>query len=43
VLEELKRTGEVSAKTRFELCRTVFHHTARYDGAISAWLDGQAP
>jgi phosphoribosylaminoimidazolecarboxamide formyltransferase/IMP cyclohydrolase len=43
VLEELKRTGEVSAKTRFELCRTVFHHTARYDSAISAWLDGHAP
>lgn len=43
VLEELKKTGEVSAKTRFELCRTVFHHTARYDSAISAWLDGQAP
>ncbi len=42
VLEELKKTGEVSAKTRFELCRTVFHHTARYDSAISAWLDGQA-
>lgn len=43
VLEELKKTGEVSAKTRFELCRTVFHHTARYDSAISAWLDSQAP
>ena len=43
VLEELKKTGEVSAKTRFELCRTVFHHTARYDSAISAWLDGQDP
>ncbi len=43
VLEELKKTGEVSAGTRFELCRTVFHHTARYDSAISAWLDGQAP
>jgi phosphoribosylaminoimidazolecarboxamide formyltransferase/IMP cyclohydrolase len=43
VLEEIKRTGEVSAKTRFELCRTVFLHTARYDSAISAWLDGQVP
>ena len=43
VLEELERTGEVSAKTRFELCRTVFLHTARYDSAISAWLNNQVP
>ena len=43
VLEELRKNGEVSAKTRFELCRTVFLHTARYDGAISAWLDSQVP
>lgn len=43
VLEEIKKTGEVSARTRFELCRTVFLHTARYDSAISAWLDSQVP
>jgi len=43
VLDELRKTGEVSAKTRFELCRTVFLHTARYDSAISAWLDNQVP
>ncbi len=43
VLEELQKTGEVSEKTRFELCRTVFLHTARYDSAISAWLDNQVP
>ena len=43
VLEEIQKTGEVSAKTRFELCRTVFLHTARYDSAISAWLDNQVP
>jgi len=43
VLDEIQKTGEVSAKTRFELCRTVFLHTARYDSAISAWLDGQVP
>jgi len=43
VLDEIKETGEVSAKTRFELCRTVFLHTARYDSAISAWLDKQVP
>ena len=43
VLEEIQTTGEVSAKTRFDLCRTVFLHTARYDSAISAWLDKQVP
>ena len=43
VLDEIRKTGEVSAKTRFELCRTVFLHTARYDSAISAWLDTQVP
>jgi len=43
VLEEIQKTGEVSGKTRFELCRTVFIHTARYDSAISAWLDNQVP
>jgi phosphoribosylaminoimidazolecarboxamide formyltransferase / IMP cyclohydrolase len=43
VLEEIRKSGEVSLKTRFELCRTVFLHTARYDSAISAWLDGQVP
>lgn len=43
VLEELRKTGEVSLKTRFELCRAVFQHTSRYDSAISAWLDKQTP
>jgi phosphoribosylaminoimidazolecarboxamide formyltransferase/IMP cyclohydrolase len=43
VLDEVQRTGEVSLKTRFELCRTVFQHTARYDSAISAWLNNQVP
>jgi len=43
VLEEIRKTGGVSAKTRFELCRTVFLHTARYDSAISAYLDAQVP
>ncbi|MFA5074111.1 MAG: bifunctional phosphoribosylaminoimidazolecarboxamide formyltransferase/IMP cyclohydrolase [Nitrospirota bacterium] len=43
VLEEIQKTGTVSAKTRFELCRTVFLHTARYDSAISAWLETQIP
>src|SRR5512136_2411933 len=43
VLDEIRRTGEVSLKTRFELCRTVFLHTARYDSTISAWLNNQVP
>jgi phosphoribosylaminoimidazolecarboxamide formyltransferase/IMP cyclohydrolase len=43
VLDEIRKHGEVSAATRFELCRTVFLHTARYDSAISAWLDTQVP
>ena len=43
VLEEIRKNGAVSLKTRFELCRTVFLHTARYDSAISAWLDSQVP
>ena len=43
VLEELQKTGEVAARTRFDLCRTVFLHTARYDSAISAYLDQQVP
>jgi len=41
VLAELQKTGEVSAKTRFELCKAVFRHTSKYDSAISAWLDKQ--
>ena len=43
VLDELRKTGEVSLKTRFDLCRTVFLHTARYDSAISAYLANQVP
>ncbi len=43
VLAEIKANGEVSAKTKFELCRTVFLHTARYDSAISAWMEKQVP
>jgi phosphoribosylaminoimidazolecarboxamide formyltransferase/IMP cyclohydrolase len=41
VLDEIKKTGEVSAKTRFDLCRAVFLHTSRYDGAISAYLESR--
>jgi phosphoribosylaminoimidazolecarboxamide formyltransferase/IMP cyclohydrolase len=38
VLEELRATGRVSDATRFDLAVKVFEHTARYDGAIAAYL-----
>lgn len=38
VIEELKANGEVSAKTRLDLAKKVFCHTARYDGMISNYL-----
>ncbi len=38
VVEELKANGEVSAKTRLDLAKKVFCHTARYDGMISNYL-----
>ena len=38
VLDELRATGHVSDATRFDLAVKVFEHTARYDGAIAAYL-----
>jgi phosphoribosylaminoimidazolecarboxamide formyltransferase/IMP cyclohydrolase len=38
VLDELRATGSVSGATRFDLAVKVFEHTARYDGAIAAYL-----
>ena len=38
VIAEIKAEGEVSAKTRFELAKKVFAHTARYDGMITNYL-----
>ena len=47
VLQEMAaNNGGVTEKTRFELARKVFAHTAHYDGAISNYLgqqDGDAP
>jgi phosphoribosylaminoimidazolecarboxamide formyltransferase/IMP cyclohydrolase len=40
VLAELKSQGVVSAKTRFNLARKAFRHTASYDSAIAAYLEG---
>jgi phosphoribosylaminoimidazolecarboxamide formyltransferase/IMP cyclohydrolase len=38
VLAEIQAAGEVSAKTRYELARKAFAHTAAYDGAIASHL-----
>ena len=39
VIAELKsNAGTLSHKTRFELARKAFTHTARYDAAIANWL-----
>ena len=43
VLEELRRSGTLSAATRRRLARAAFAHTAAYDAAIVAWLDGAGP
>lgn len=39
VLKEIKETGNTTLKTRFKLAAKVFALTAKYDTAISAWLD----
>ncbi len=41
VLEELGRSGEISAKTNFRLAKKAFALTARYDGAIANYLNGE--
>jgi phosphoribosylaminoimidazolecarboxamide formyltransferase/IMP cyclohydrolase len=39
IIDELRSAnGTLSYKTRFELARKAFTHTARYDGAIANWL-----
>jgi phosphoribosylaminoimidazolecarboxamide formyltransferase/IMP cyclohydrolase len=43
VLEELRRSGTLSAVTRRRLARAAFAHTAAYDAAIVAWLDDEGP
>jgi phosphoribosylaminoimidazolecarboxamide formyltransferase/IMP cyclohydrolase len=39
VLDELRREGALSDKTRRRLARAAFAHTAAYDAAIVGWLD----
>ena len=43
VLAELRSAGSLSAATRRRLARAAFAHTAAYDAAIVAWLDGGGP
>ena len=43
VLAELRTSGSLSAATRRRLARAAFAHTAGYDAAIVAWLDGGGP
>ncbi|OQY10274.1 MAG: bifunctional phosphoribosylaminoimidazolecarboxamide formyltransferase/IMP cyclohydrolase [Fusobacteriia bacterium 4572_132] len=38
VSKELKENGETSAKTKFELAKKVFNHTAKYDTMITNYL-----
>lgn len=38
IAEELTANGELSDKTRFNLARKAFSHTAQYDGMISNYL-----
>lgn len=41
VLEEMKSSGgEVKGRTKFDLAKKVFVHTARYDAAIANYLRG---
>lgn len=40
VLDELAREGLLGPATRRRLARAAFAHTAAYDAAIVAWLDG---
>jgi phosphoribosylaminoimidazolecarboxamide formyltransferase/IMP cyclohydrolase len=42
VLGEIEASGEVSEATRRRLAAKAFAHTAAYDGAIAAYLSGEA-
>ncbi len=39
VLQELRDSGKTSSRTRRQLARTAFAHTASYDAAIVTWMD----
>ncbi len=39
ILDEIRKTGATTLKTRFQLARKVFALTSHYDTAISSWLE----
>lgn len=43
VLSELRAQGALCEETRRRLARAAFAHTAAYDAAIVAWMDGDDP
>ncbi len=43
VLEDIRRTGVVSAERRWHLARKAFAHTAQYDTVIAAYLSQDQP
>ncbi len=43
VIAQLRASGEVSARMRYELATKAFAHTAAYDGAISGYLSSIGP
>lgn len=43
VLDEIKREGETSEKTRLRLARKVFEHTAAYDAVIARYFATVSP
>lgn len=42
IVEELKKFGNITDETRFELAREAFHHTAAYDCAIANYFDSES-
>ncbi|MCG0239300.1 MAG: bifunctional phosphoribosylaminoimidazolecarboxamide formyltransferase/IMP cyclohydrolase [Firmicutes bacterium] len=41
ILAELRERGDLSPATRFALMQAAFRHTAAYDAAIAAWMEGR--
>ena len=42
LLDEIRKNGTVSDKTRYALAQEVFEHTASYDAAIASYLHAQS-
>ena len=39
VIDEIRKEGSLTAKTRRDLARDAFAHTAGYDSEIVSWFD----